>query len=194
MANSTSDEIGVARAAIAGMVFVAPRGTTLPTDAVTNKNASFVNLGHVGEEGFQWSRDVSTEDKKNSNGETVYNVQTDFVREATVTFMQAGNVDLKKLIFGDSNVTTTAANGSHGAQITTLDKGEVSPHKSFIVETYSGTEKHREVIEDGQVTGVEISPLVGTDIRFYTATIKTFPAASDGAYVREYDDDGVTTA
>jgi hypothetical protein len=190
MANSTSAEIGVARAAITGAVFVAPLGTALPTDALAAKNVAFVNLGYVGEEGIQPNREVSTEDKKDMNGDTVYTVQTDFVREYQMTFLQVGNVDLKKLLFGSANVVTEAGGASQGAQIAVEDKGQPAPHRSFVIDTEDGDKTHREVIPDGQVSSVELGPLVGTDTRSYTVTIKTFKD-SDGTFVYEYDDDGV---
>jgi hypothetical protein len=195
MANNNTAEIGVARAAITGAIFLLPAtGATLPTNATATITGG-TNLGFIGDEGITPTRTVETEDTKDMNGATVYTAQTDFVREYSATFLQVDNVDLKKAIFGDLNVTTTAGSPTAGARITVQDKGEPAPRRPIVVHTTSpGTtatgRTHREVVPVAQVTSVEYGPYVGTAVRSYTLTFKAY-ADSNGTYVYEYDDDGV---
>lgn len=190
MANSTTAEIGVARAAITGAIFLYPvSGATLPTDATTALSGG-INLGYIGDEGITPTRTVETEDTKDMNGDTVYTAQTDFVREYQATFLQVDNVDIKKAIFGDLNVTATAADVTHGARIAVEDKGEPAEKRPIVVHTTSGVKVHREVVPVAQVSSVEYGPYVGTAVRSYTVTFKAFKD-SDGTFVYEYDDDGV---
>jgi hypothetical protein len=190
MANSTTSEIGVARAAITGAIFLLPAtGATLPTTA-TGTITGGVNLGYIGDEGITPTRTVETEDTKDMNGDTVYTAQTDFVREYSATFLQVDNVDLKEAIFGEANVTTTAGGASAGARVTVEDKGEPSPFRPIVVHTTSGLKTHREVVPVAQISSVEYGPYVGTAVRSYTITFKAFKD-SDGTFVYEYDDDGV---
>lgn len=190
MANSTTSEIGVARAAITGAIFLLPAtGATLPTDATTTITGG-VNLGYIGDEGITPTRTVETEDTKDMNGDTVYTAQTDFVREYSATFLQVDNVDLKEAIFGEANVVVTAGGPTAGARVTVEDKGEPAPKRPIVVHTTSGSKTHREVVPVAQISSVEYGPYVGTAVRSYTITFKAFKD-SDGTFVYEYDDDGV---
>lgn len=193
MAAPTTAEIQAGRGIATGAISFGPLGTTLPTDVSTALNAAIKGLGYVGAAGIVPTRTVGTDDIKDMNGDTVYTVQNDFVRQYQVELLQTTNVDVAKMIFGTANVTETAANGTHGKQLAVLDKGDVSPHGVLVIETFDALKKHRETAADAQPVSVEVGPLVGTGIRSYTVTFKIF-RDSTGVFLRSYDDDGVITA
>lgn len=192
LANNAVADIGVARAGAQGALAWAPLGTTAPTTATTAPGSAFVNLGYVGPDGITGGRDVSTDEQKDMNGDTVFVLQTDFSRTYTAELLQSANVDVKKLVFGAANVTVTAATSSAGTKIVAVDKGEIGTHGVLVATTFSGLSTHREVVLDAQPTAIEFGPLVGTAVRSYTVTWTVYK--SNGVFVTEYDDDGVFTA
>lgn len=49
------------RVGVTGKVYLAPVGTTLPTDVTTTLNAAFVEVGHISEDALTESLEISTE-------------------------------------------------------------------------------------------------------------------------------------
>jgi hypothetical protein len=169
MANSTVSEIQVSQSTIAGAVFRAPSGSTLPSNATTALNAAFKNLGHIGQEGITWAREVATEDVKDMNE------------------------DLLNAIFGDANVTVTAATVSSGRIVTFSDKGRVSEQAPIVIETVDGDSVKRTLVPVCQVTQVEEGPWVGSAVQQFTVTFSAYPDSS-GNYSTTWDDDGEFSA
>ena len=56
---------------VAGAVFVAPTGTTLPTDATTALGTAFKELGYVSEDGVTNNNSPESENVKAWGGDTV---------------------------------------------------------------------------------------------------------------------------
>jgi hypothetical protein len=193
LANNTVAEIGVARAGASGICAWDFAGTaTVPTTATAALATGYVNLGYVGPDGIGGGRDIGTDEQRDSNGDIVFRLQTDFTRTYDFELLQSANVDVKRLIFGAANVTVTPATASTGTLITVNDTGEIGNHGRLVVTTFSGKATHREIVRDAQVTGVEFGPLVGTAVRSYTVTVTAYKV--NGVYVTELDDDGVFTA
>jgi hypothetical protein len=190
MANPTNAEISASRAVAIGALAWAPLATALPTDAVTALAAAYKGLGYIGTGGITRPRDITVDDQKDMNGDTVYSLQTDFSRTYQAELLQNENVDIKKMIFGSANVVITAKTATTGARISVADKGTPALHGVLVATTFDGLKSHREVVGDAQPVAVEQGPLVGTAIRSYTVTWKVFRDSS-GTWVNEYDDDGV---
>ena len=193
MANSTVSEIQVSQSTISGAVLRAPSGTPLPSDASTALNAAFKNLGHIGQEGITWARDVATEDVKDMNGATLRTVQTDFSKSFTAPFLQSRNEDLLNAIFGDANVAVTAATVSSGRIVTFSDQGRVSEQAPIVIETVDGDAVKRTLVSFSQVTQVEEGPWVGSAVQQFTVTFSAYPDES-GNYSTTWDDDGEFSA
>lgn len=193
MANSTVAEIQVSQAVVAGALFSAPSGTTLPTNATTALAGTYKNLGYIGEDGIQPARDVSVDEVKDMNGAVLRRVQTEFSKSVEVPMLQVTNEDLNKLIFGTANVTVTAAGGGASRKIAIVDKGEVSGLGVIVAETRDGLARDRRVWPVAQVTSMEEGPLVGSAVQSYTITISAYPDAS-GNFEYHYNDDGVVVA
>ena len=67
---SNSANVNAGKPAATGAIFVAPLGTTLPTDATTAKNGAFVELGYVSEDGVTNSNSTNSADIKAWGGDT----------------------------------------------------------------------------------------------------------------------------
>lgn len=161
---------------IGGAIFVAPIGSTLPTDATTALDAAFVGLGYVSEDGLTQSITRDSEAIKAWGGDTVMTTQTDFAETFSFKLIEALSVDVKKVIFGDSNVTGNLTNG-----ITTITNSKELPAKVFVIEMVQNSAIVRKVIPNGKIT--ELGDIVYSDGEAvgYEPTITALPDASGNA-------------
>ena len=87
-----------------GAVYIAPAGTTLPTDGTTALAAAYKNMGYISEDGYVYNIDTDTADVKDWNGRTVLSEQSSYSETHTLNFLET-NIDTLKLLYGASNVT-----------------------------------------------------------------------------------------
>lgn len=97
---------------IAGAIFRADLGTTLPTDTTTAiSSTDFASLGYLGEDGITNSNTPTSEDVKAWGGDTVLTTQTEKPDTFQMVFIEALNVDVLKAVYGDDNVSGTLSTG-----------------------------------------------------------------------------------
>ena len=96
---------------VSGAVFVAPAGTTLPTDATTALATAFKELGYVSEDGVTNSNSPESDTIKAWGGDTVLTLLTSKDDIYSFTLLEVLNLEVLKLIYGDSNVSGTLATG-----------------------------------------------------------------------------------
>lgn len=174
----------------AGGIFIAPKGTALPTTATVALNVAFKTAGYIHEDGLTESLERSTEKIKAWGGDTVKIVQTEFGVQYSFTFIETLNADVLKAVYGTSNVTTTAATASTGTLQTVKLNGEVLPRQSFAFEVKDGTARIRIVVPDGQITEVGEVTYNDGEVIAYPVTVECFPDSS-GNQAYKYIDDGV---
>lgn len=188
MANDVSKIIAGTPLATGG-VLVAPLGTALPTDSTVSPNVLFLSAGYVGEDGLTESGSRSTDKKKEWGGRVVRVLQTDYSLTYQFAFLESRNSTVLKTVFGDANVASTAANGSHGLLQAIKKNAELIPHKEYIFEMKDGDVRTRVVVPDGQITEVGDVTWTNGDLVQYQVTVECFPDAS-GNNAYEYTDDG----
>lgn len=171
MATMNAAQVTVGAAAATGAIFIAPKGTTLPTDATTALANTYVLLGFTSDEGVQISEDSSTESIRAWEGRSnVFTIRSEYTETVSFTPIQC-NADVAKLTWGDDMVVV----GSNGA-ITAKHHGrtlepvviaiETTPREG-IVRRYCGTfqlTERGEVTLDGtQVDGRQLSFTANAD-------------------------------
>ena len=180
MAN-TATYVSTGKPNIIGAVCVAPKDTTLPTDATTALDTTaFTCLGYVSEDGLENENEMDVSEIKAWVGVTVYRSLTGLTDNFKLKLIESENVDVLKNVYGDSNVTE-----SSGA-ITVSVKAEDPQEKVWVFElAMRGNAKKRIVISDGAVTSRDTITYNDSDAVAYGITVSAYPNAN-GETHKEY--------
>lgn len=182
MANlNTATNVTVGKPAVDGAIFIAPLNTTLPTSTTAALDAAFDCLGYAAEDGVTNDISPETTDIKAWGGETVVSVLTGKADKWTLTLIEAMNVDVLKLVHGDSNVTGDLTNG-----IKVEANANVAVAHSFVIDmVLNNSHAKRIVLPSAVVTEIgEITYADGTAVG-YQLTLSCTPD-SDGNTHYEY--------
>lgn len=143
---------------VGGHVFRAPVGTTLPTDALTALNSAFVDMGYISEDGVTNSNSPESEIIKAWGGTPVLTVMTSKDDTWQATFISAMNVEVQKMVYGDSNVT--GSDLATGITVTANTK-DLQEYEYVIEMICKGGVAHRVVLPKAKPS--EIGDVVYTD-------------------------------
>lgn len=170
---STVANVSVGKPNANGAVFVAPVGTTLPTDASTTPAAAFKELGFVSEDGVVNNNSVESDSIKSWGGQTVLTPATEFTDEFTMTLIESLNTDVLNTVYGSTNVTATSSTIS----INVNAKERVA--LSFVIDVAmtAGAMK-RIVIPSGQISEIGEITYKDDEPIGYEITISALPDSS----------------
>ena len=110
MANVASN-VSAGKPKTTGAIWVAPKGSTLPTDTATTLDAAFKCLGYCSDDGLTNSTDLESETIKAWGGDTVLTIQTSKEDRFGFTLIEVLNEDVLKFVYGSTNVSGTLATG-----------------------------------------------------------------------------------
>lgn len=178
---NTATNVTTGKPKIGGAVWVAPLNTTLPEDATSELDSSFVCLGYVSEDGLANANEMSVSPIKAWGGMIVYRSLEELNDEFSLTLIETENIDVKKTVYGDSNVSVEA-NGDVHVEV----KAEDPQEKVWVFElALRGGKAQRIVIADGAITAREEIVYNDTDAVGYGITVSAYPD-SDGKTHDEY--------
>lgn len=149
MANTVSN-VSTGKPKIAGAIYAAPVGSTLPTTADATLDNAFVALGYVSEDGLSNDNSMETQNIRAWGGDVVLTPTTSRDDTFTYTLIEALNVDVLKHVYGSANVTGTLATG-----ITVTANNKQMENTALVIDMImrEGALK-RIVIPSGAVTAV----------------------------------------
>lgn len=101
----TTANVSAGKPKVAGAIFRAVKGTTLPTDASTSLAAAFKDMGYVSEDGVANANEADSEEIKAWGGKTVLVIITNNSDKFKLSLLESTNVEVLKAIFGPSNVS-----------------------------------------------------------------------------------------
>ena len=191
MANPTASKVVAGKPSVIGGAFYAPTATAAPADGTTALTVAFVGLGYIGEDGLSETVDRSIDKKKAWGGDVVKIVQTDFGAQIKLTLIETLNSDVLKAVYGDSNVSTTAATASKGEEHKVKVNSSTLPKKSWVFEVRDDPAKVRIYVPIGQVVEIGEVSYTESDLTGYEITIEAFPDANGDSFLK-YVNNGVT--
>lgn len=178
---NTATNVSTGKPNIAGAVFTAPKGTSLPTDATSALSDSYVCLGYVSEDGLKNASDMEVSEIKVWGGAIVYRSLTNFADNFSLALLESENEDVLKDVYGDSNVTKDSS-----GNITVNVKAEDPQEKVWIFDlSLRGNKKKRIVIPDGAITAREEIAYNDSDAIAYGITVSAYPDANGSSH-KEY--------
>lgn len=102
---STAANVSTGKPRATGSIYRAPLGTTLPTNATTELNAAFKQLGYVSEDGLVNSNSPETDSIKAWGGDTVLGLQTEKEDTWQFTLLEVLNKDVQEAVYTSGNVS-----------------------------------------------------------------------------------------
>lgn len=183
----------------AGSIFAAPLGTPGPSlpDPFAELDAAFIDLGDVGEDGFNETTDRKIDKKRNFGGKVVKVLWTEFGKTIELVFLESLNADVLKSIHGARNVTIVPATSEHGEIVEVRKNAKRLPHLSWVVDTIDSSlgdgddmsAKYRSYIPDGQIVDTGDVKIVHSDTIEYKVTIEAFED-ENGEHMYTWTDNG----
>ena len=173
-----------------GMFYHAPAGTSLPTYPGASLGGSWVKVGDVTADGITLALDKSTESLKNWANVVKRVIMTDHNETIQAPIMDT-TAEVLKTILGSSNVSTTAANSSHGALVNvSLSAGSLPSEEAFLFLMKDDDDMIAIGCQYGQVTAVDNVTFAPSGAIVWTPTIT---ACGSNGFVMITDDGQVTS-
>lgn len=181
MADMDVSQVTIGAALSSGAIFVAPKGTTLPTDASTALPNTYIKLGYTSDAGVQISESTSSESIRAWEERIeVYNARTEYTESIAFMPIQC-NADVAKLMWGNDMVEVDGSTGAihtkhHGKTIEPVVIAIETAPREGIVKRYVGT---FQLVERGEQT------MDGTQVDGRTLTFNSV-ADTEGVTMHEY--------
>ena len=180
MATMDASQVTIGAAKVTGAIFIAPKNTTLPTDATTALAGAFTLLGFTSDAGVQIAENRESDSITAWEGRTkILELVTSYTESVSFMPIQC-NADVAKLTWGNDAVTV----GTGGA-ITAKHHGGILEPVAIVIETAprSGIIKRYCLI--GQLTERGEQTLDGTQVDGRQLTFESV-ADSNGYTMFEY--------
>ena len=166
-----------------GEVFVAPVGTTGPTNIATPLDAAFKTLGILDQD--TGAEEARSEDKSEKYGWGVGKVRVLYSKHSRSIKVMALETNAVVMKLVNQGSTSTAAGGI----TTTLVKSPTHVREAFVVQETDGPITRRRWIKTADVSVTGTIKDAETDVAGYELTIEVYPDASSGELWTEISND-----
>lgn len=148
---STASNVTVGKPRVAGGIYRAPLGTTLPTDATTDLGSAFEEMGYVSDDGVTNSLSPDVNILKAWGGDVVYATDNGKTDTFAMTLIETLKAAVLKAVHGTDNVTgTDAATG-----LATTVNNDPAEEAIWVIDMIQrGGILKRIVIPDGIITDI----------------------------------------
>lgn len=151
--------VAVGKPKVGGAVFIAPLGSTLPTDATTALDEAFECLGYISEDGVVVTEERDSETIPAWGGDTVATVQTSYTEAFAFTPIEVNPV-VAAAEYGDDNVEVTSG------KMTITHNSKELPEKVPVIETVPNSKTvdrfvvpRAKLTEKGDLTMTDSEPM-----------------------------------
>lgn len=172
--NNTASYVSAGKPLTTGAIWVAPTGTTLPTDTTSSLDAAFACLGYCSDDGLKNSTNLESEKIKAWGGDTVLTIQTSKEDTFGFTLIEVLNEDVLKFVYGSGNVSGTLATGL----TVTANNTEVDEVSIVIDMIMRDSTAKRIVIPDCKISEVGDIVYNDEDAVGYETTVTCLPDSS----------------
>ena len=133
MTNNVNLGIGnSADSGVTGMFYYANADTALPASASTAPGTGWTEVGAISSDGITYNPNRTFDDLKNWAKKIERQLPSDKAATVTAPIIYTTE-EVMKILFGESNVTVTAASSSHGKQISVnMDNTLLPDPKAFL--------------------------------------------------------------
>lgn len=166
---------------VAGALSVAKAGSKIPTDAKSELDEAYKNLGYISDDGLANENTAETDLIKAWGGDSVLTLQTSKTDTFAFTLIEVMNMDVLKTVYGESNVTGDLTTG-----IKIVANSKPLESKVYVFDIiFKGGILKRIVIPNGQVTEVGEISYKDDEAVGYETTVQALPD-KDGNTHYEY--------
>ena len=167
-----SNKVNLGIGLATGMFYTAPAGTALPTYPSDSLGADWDEVGAVTADGITWSTGKDSDPLRNWAKEVERLIASDEGGTVTAPLMYTNQATLEA-IFGEDNVTVTAANSSHGKLVSvTVEPGVSASPAAFLFIMKDGDDMLMLGTTKGIVREVGDITMSPTDAITWEATIE----------------------
>lgn len=163
---------------IGGAIYIAPTGTTLPTDATTALADAFKCLGYVSEDGVTNSDSITSGEVKAWGGDTVLSYTESRSDSWKFMLMESLNVEVLKAVYGADNVTGTLETG-----IVVNANATERSYSAWVIEmVLAGGVAKRVVLPEAKISEIADVQYVDNEPIGYEVTVSTRPDAAGNSH------------
>ncbi|MDO5329007.1 MAG: InlB B-repeat-containing protein [Coriobacteriia bacterium] len=172
-----SANVGVGKPKATGAIWLAPKGTPLPSSATDDLEAlGYSCLGYGASDGLKNPRSKNT-NKMKAWGGNVVRITSDEYEETYSFGLIETIVPVLKAYFGDDNVSVDSATG----KISVYSCGDDLPIMTWVFDIVLNDDMiERIIVQEGQITEFEDMEYTDEDPVKYGVTVSSYPSEIDG--------------